>query len=992
MCVDIECTSIDWYTTKLHGIGVGYSEDDIEYYPSWNVPDKIRRDLADPSIAKLGHNFHGYDGKVLRKAGFEINGNIDDTMITENLVDSDQPLGLKYLAEKYFGSESIEKKQRLDRYISQVKAGNIGGLCALDLLDEQHPHTEIIAEYCKEDVLNTIRIFFKGIERLKKLDEFLKKRLGFSKSPLNYYIEEARPLERVLFDMEYRGIRVNIAEIDRIKTVATKKLEGLEKRMRGILINKIHSAELEIYDEKCEKATEKARAKLGLGVGPCRFSFTNNNHIGLLLYKHCELPETLIFKTEKGKYQTDKTAIGKLQQGLPGEHRLQKVLTYFLEYKRHLKIISTYTGTNKKGIMSKVREVSPGHYRIFPSYRQTTGTGRLSCIAEGQKVQVPSGEVPIEDIKVGDLVYCYDKDKQLTLRPVTSVADNGFQECVRVKWQSSGDGRVGELICTPDHRILHKYKNWIRADKLKRYDKVQHMRREVLSSGRQRIYSTNRGMELEESILKREYFKAPSNLHIHHIDENKSNNSIDNLALVTNSGHIRIHAVNRNRLLHDKKRKTNNSRFSVLKALAAAGGRPTLVSGDFVSFKRLCVARNISIAAVAQRYSGNKIYLGRGAVFRAAQGRPVHDAARSLGIGIVKYKKLCWKYGITYNHAILSVTSVGVRRVYDLSVEEAENFIASEICVHNCSNPNLQNLKRDSEVKKFFIPDTDGEVFDDADYSQIELRTAAHLSQDPTLCASYRAGDDVHLLTASRLFNREITKADDIERQAGKRTNFLTIFDGKWLRLQSALKTDTGKDFSERECKQFIRVWFELYSGVRDYLNEELEFFKKYEICVAETGRVRRLPDIKYGKWVNWEMTDSGRREPKFTGPQEIRSQLIQDIQKKQPKYRTQPVPEAAIGLAAYRKYSHAVKMGYNMPIQGLAASMTKRAMIQLHKLGRVIANQVHDSLVVARKLRDLASKKQLIDIMEQTYPLSVPVVADTKTISTFHPNDKVKE
>jgi len=687
--VDVETTSKDWYTAKLHGIGVGYSEDDIQYYPAWDVPDNIRQDLANPKIAKIGHNFHGYDGKVLRKAGFEVKGPIDDTMITENLIDPDQPLGLKYLAEKYFGPESIEKKKRLDKYISDVKAGHIGGLCALDLLDENHPHLEIIAEYCKEDVLNTLRIFFRGIEKLKEMDKTLKSsKFGFKKSPLDCYIEECRPLESVLFEMEYRGIRVNIEEIDRIKSAAVVEMDRISDRLNKILINRIHSAELEIYEAKCAKApSERARAKLGLGVGPCRFSWTNNNHVGLLLYKYCGLDERSIFTTEKGKFRTDKAAIGSLQAILPKEHRLQEVLALFLEYKRHMKIVSTYTGTNKKGIMSKVREVSPGHYRIFPSYRQTTGTGRLAA-----------------------------------------------------------------------------------------------------------------------------------------------------------------------------------------------------------------------------------------------------------------------------------------------------------------SNPNMQNLKQDSEVKKFFIPDNSGEVFDDADYSQIELRTGAHLSQDPTLCSAYVAGDDVHLLTASRLFGREITKKDYSERQAGKRTNFLTIFDGKWPRLQASLKAGTGKDFSERQCKEFIRAWFDLYSGVRDYLDSQLEVFRQYKFCISETGRIRRLPDIIYGQYVEWVPNGDGSRDPKFTGPQHLLTELIKEIRHKQPKYAKREIPEAVIGLTAYRKYSHAVKMGYNMPIQGLAASMTKRAMIQLHKAGRTIVNQVHDSLVVSRKRGDSIAKQQVIDLMEKTYSLSIPVLVDVKTISTFHPEDIVKE
>jgi DNA polymerase I-like protein with 3'-5' exonuclease and polymerase domains len=713
MCVDIETSGLDWTTDVMHGIGVGYDEHSAEYYLIGDVPTHVREDLADPSIAKIGHNFHAFDAKFIRKAGFEIRGEFHDPMILANLIDTEQPLGLKLLTDKYIGEENLERKRALDKYMHSVGVKDIGALCAKDLVDASHPHLDIIAEYCKEDVRNTTQLYFLLLEKLKEMDAVLKgPKFGFKKSPLDYYYEEAMPLEYVLFDIEYHGIRVNLDYINTIRDSALSRMADIEKKLSKALAARIHKTEDRLYDlavnkERMKKTKAgfrkpetiaKAIAKIKPHEGAAAFKWSNNNHVALLLYQHCDLPSELVTRTAKGKYATDKAAIERILINLPATHKgLGNCLQLYKEYKLHQKISSTYTGSNKKGVLSKIRYVD-GVPRIFPQYRQTTETGRLAC-----------------------------------------------------------------------------------------------------------------------------------------------------------------------------------------------------------------------------------------------------------------------------------------------------------------KNPNMQNLKRDSDVKRFFIPDSPDEVFDDADYSQIELRTGAHVSGDVGLCTAYATQSDVHLLTASRLFGRDITKADDMERQAGKRTNFLTIFDGKAPRLAESLKADTGHYFTINQCKEFIRIWFETYPGVRAYLDAQKEFFEQHKFCISETGRVRRLPDIYFGRHLSWVKTgnklvdeETGKErdewKPVYEGPEHKKAELVQWILQKEKRLKAHQVTSDMIGRAAYRRYTHAVKAGYNQPIQGLAASMTKRAMIALHTQGRRIANQVHDNLTVTRKRGDIKAREQLVGVMENVYTLSVPVQADCKTLNSFHPKDTAKE
>lgn len=700
MTIDVETTGLDWTTERLHGFSVGYSEDDATYYRINQVPEQVRRDLADPSIAKIGQNFHSFDAKYLLKSGFELKGEIDELMVVWNLIDPDSKLGLKYLAEQEFGPESLEKKRRLDKYLQEAGCRHIGELCAKDLLDPAHPHTPIIAEYCCEDNLNTTRLFFRGMAKLEQMDKTLKANFGFKKSPLDYYYEEARPLEKVLLDMEYRGIRINLDVIESIRASALESMAVIEAKLTPVFSSQIAIIENELCEKlRAEVTSPEAKAKRQPGKGKAKFSWGNNNHFGKLLYQLCELPDHLIFRTEKGKYKTDKSTLEFLSAQLPKNSWLVEQIRLFAEYKKHVKIASTYTGNNKKGIYSKLRFVE--------------------------------------------------------------ATDDG-----RIIYRDPGENRIA--------RIFPQY-------------------------------------------------------------------------------------------------------------------------------------------------------------------------VQTSGTGRLKSK-----------------------------------------------NPNTQNLKRDSDVKKFFIPDDPSEVFDDADYSQIELRVGAHLSQDPGLVSAYLGGEDVHIRTASRLFGKTVTKENDLERQAGKRTNFLTIFDGGPRRLQQALKADTGKDFEFDECVEFIRVWFETYPQVRAYLDAQIDFFKRYKFCISEFGRIRRLPDIVYGnklRWIKDRVRD--RWVPRYEGPIELRNQLVHRIKKKNPKLPMEKITDEMVGWEASKRYKHAIKAGLNQPIQGYAASLMKRTMVALYNDGRKIANQVHDQVLVPRQRGDFASRDKAVATMRDIYKMTVPIEVDVKTVNSFHPKDR---
>lgn len=246
------------------------------------------------------------------------------------------------------------------------------------------------------------------------------------------------------------------------------------------------------------------------------------------------------------------------------------------------------------------------------------------------------------------------------------------------------------------------------------------------------------------------------------------------------------------------------------------------------------------------------------------------------------------------------------------------------------SDPNLQNIPvRDEfgrQIRKGFIAAKDHLIIS-ADYSQIELRLAAHLSGDENMAKAFRGGIDIHSMTASSVFKvflDEITP--DMRRQA-KIINFATIYG------VSPFGLSQQADIGIREAAEFIRIYFETYPGFRKYIDETTAFAREHGFVKTMLGRIRPIPDI------NADV--SFRREG-------------------------------------------AERIAINTPIQGASADMIKIAMIAIHyemkkqRMRSRMIMQVHDELVFEAMKDEADELKPLITSkMESAVKLSVPVKVD---------------
>jgi DNA polymerase-1 len=243
------------------------------------------------------------------------------------------------------------------------------------------------------------------------------------------------------------------------------------------------------------------------------------------------------------------------------------------------------------------------------------------------------------------------------------------------------------------------------------------------------------------------------------------------------------------------------------------------------------------------------------------------------------------------------------------------------------TDPNLQNIPIRTElgrsIRSAFVAPP-GHQLVSADYSQIELRVLAHLSQDPVLLDSFRKGEDVHTRTAIEVFEVSADGVTPEMRRRSKAVNFGVIYG----QGESGLAKSVG--ITRSEAGSFIARYFQRYEGVKRFMNQTLDAARAGEAVQSMLGRRRMLPDIK-----------SGNRAKRFA----------------------------------------AERIAMNMPIQGTAADLLKLAMLRLKTPvtpGTRMILTVHDELVFEVPDAEVEEAKARIrDAMQNVYPLDVPLVVD---------------
>lgn len=249
------------------------------------------------------------------------------------------------------------------------------------------------------------------------------------------------------------------------------------------------------------------------------------------------------------------------------------------------------------------------------------------------------------------------------------------------------------------------------------------------------------------------------------------------------------------------------------------------------------------------------------------------------------------------------------------------------------TEPNLQNipikLEQGRRIRKAFIPDFENYMILSADYSQIELRVLAHISEDENLIDAFKNNQDIHRRTASEILGIPMEQVTSLERSRAKAINFGIVYGLSDYGLSRDIKIPI------KEAKRYIDNYFERYMGVKDYLDSAIKEGKNNGYVKTLMNRLRYIPEI-----------NSSNRNVKMLGE----------------------------------------RLAMNTPIQGTAADIIKIAMVKVASriktegLKSRLILQVHDELVLEVEKNEFEIVKALvIDEMENAVALKVPLIVDVK-------------
>jgi DNA polymerase I len=300
---------------------------------------------------------------------------------------------------------------------------------------------------------------------------------------------------------------------------------------------------------------------------------------------------------------------------------------------------------------------------------------------------------------------------------------------------------------------------------------------------------------------------------------------------------------------------------------------------------------------------------------------PEHEIVRL----VLEYRQLTKLKG-TYVDALPALIDPSTNRIHT-----SFNQTGAATGRLSSSNPNLQNIpiktELGREIRAAFIP-RDGWKLVVADYSQIELRLLAHMSQDPVLIDAFQRGEDIHTRTAAEVMGVPPMLVTREARNNAKAVNFGIVYGISSFGLAANL------GISRKEAEAYIKAYFERYAGVKRFIDETIAGTRESGVARTLLGRERPIPDMN-------------SRNPNARG--------------------------------------FAERTAVNSPIQGTAADLIKLAMVRIDKALQAFETrlllQVHDELVLEAPQAEIEDVRNLVKTeMEQVYPLRVPLTVEVGT------------
>lgn len=631
-----------------------------EFTPDIILMERVRDILEKCNI--LAHN-GSFEYKVSLLYNIDLNLK-EDTMLMHQLMykfrsttsNKGEPSNLKYLTKVEFGIDQLDLKDFFVNYKEDNK-GTVRNTksSTIDFSYMDYEGTKAYGPADGDFTLQLYKIYGKDLKSNHKDMEYI------------YNVEVV--VSMAIGYMEFYGLRIDEEKIEKARNKSVEDMMLLEHKIRKIA-NYTSPKEDDIYSELMEAINNKESTrdkKLSL-FEALREEIDNSSNV-LNLNSPAQVSslfyDILKYPCKDGDRSVGKKVIKSLTKAKNSDGSAKyPAVGLYREYKDLSSLVTKFFG--------KLPDfMYPGGF-FFSSFGQiSTATGRMSCLDEDTLVTTVGGVKKIKDIKVGDLVYCFDDTGDIRIKPVLNVIYKGYKDCVELTYKKSKSKTTNKLVCTPDHKIKTRYFGW---------------------------------KEAKDCINKKVY---------HYSD--KSN----------------------------------------------------------------------------------------------------------------VYSEDC---------KVVSIDEVGKRNVYDLEIDGIHNFIANEICVHNCSRPNSQQLPK--SVTKIIIP-RDNYIISDADFSQIEYRTMTALAMEAHLIEQFRDPDsDFHTIMASVMYQVPYASVTPEMRGSAKSFNFGIPY-GMGLKSLSILLFGDSTPEHVEKAKELYELYFKDQPNIRKFFERAKETASVYKFNTTYFNRVR---------------------------------------------------------------------------------------------------------------------------------------------------------
>jgi DNA polymerase-1 len=311
------------------------------------------------------------------------------------------------------------------------------------------------------------------------------------------------------------------------------------------------------------------------------------------------------------------------------------------------------------------------------------------------------------------------------------------------------------------------------------------------------------------------------------------------------------------------------------------------------------------------------------------QLEPMHEIVAKL----LEYRHLV-KLKSTYVEGLMKVINPKTGRIHS-----SFNQTVTVTGRISSTEPNLQNipvkLEMGRKIRKVFVPENENYLLSDGDYSQIELRVLAHITGDENMITAFNNNEDIHISTASKVFNVSKDQVTSFMRSSAKAVNFGIVYGiGDF-----SLSKDLG--ITRKQARKYIDEYLEEYSKVKQYMHDTVVQGKEMGFVSTIYNRRRYLPELKSS---NFNIRSFGER------------------------------------------------IAMNTPIQGSAADIIKIAMVKVYKalkdrnLRSRLILQVHDELIIETYKDEIKEVEELLkSCMETVASLLVPLTVEVKSGATWY-------